>query len=104
MTTHDNGILDAILPDSPEELPAAFVAAFNSGAPERLDRLYEDAGVLVPRPGHPVTGEGKAAANQHLLSFGLPIEARLRHSYVAGDIALLVIDWSIMTSRGDRRL
>ena len=37
----------------------------------------------------------RVAANRHLLSFGLPIDATTRHIYVVDDIALLIVDWSI---------
>ncbi|MFF4615364.1 Cif family virulence factor [Nonomuraea jabiensis] len=52
-------------------------------------------------PGHPVAGPARLAANQHLQSFGLPIEARPRHAYVAGDIALLIVDWSMRGTATD---
>jgi ketosteroid isomerase-like protein len=95
MTTHDDGALGAILPEDATQLSAAFANAFNSGNAEHLDHLYGDLGVLVPAPGHPVTGKDRAAADRHLLGFGLPINAQLRHAYVADDIALLIVDWSI---------
>ncbi|MFI6511223.1 YybH family protein [Streptosporangium sp. NPDC050855] len=99
MTRHDD--TTAILPTDAELLPAAYVDAFNSGNAERLDGLYEDASVLVPSPGHPATGAERAAADRHLLGFGLPIDARLRHAYVAGDVALLVVDWSLRGTGAD---
>ncbi|GAA3693739.1 hypothetical protein GCM10022224_069010 [Nonomuraea antimicrobica] len=83
-----------ILTGDPDSAAALFVAAMNTGDPRALDHAYEDAAVLVPVPGHPVTGQARLAANRHLQSFGLPIEARPRHAYVAGDIALLIVDWS----------
>ncbi|MBG0828809.1 nuclear transport factor 2 family protein [Planomonospora sp. ID67723] len=95
MTNHDDSALSAILPDDAAQLPAAFVSAFNSGNAEQLDLLYDDPGVLVPRPGHPVTGEERAAADRYLLGLGLPMDARLRHAYTAGDTALLIVDWSV---------
>jgi len=79
----------------PERLPTAFVAAFNAADPRAIGQLYEDGAVLAPQPGRPVTGPGLLAAHEHLLRLGLPMEATLRHAYVAGDIALLVVDWSI---------
>lgn len=94
-TNHDSLRFGATPPDDPTQLPAAFVAAFNTGDSSRLEQIYGDLGVLVPRPGHPVTGRARAAANEHLLGLGVPIDARLRHVYVAGDIALLIVDWSI---------
>ncbi|GGK77754.1 hypothetical protein Ppa06_37450 [Planomonospora parontospora subsp. parontospora] len=101
MTTHDDGTSRAILPEDAAQLPAAFAEAFNSGDAEHLDRLYDDPGVLVPGPGHPVTGEARAAADRHLLGLGLPIDARLRHAYVAGDVALLIVDWSVQGTAGN---
>jgi hypothetical protein len=41
------------------------------------------------------------AANQHLLTLGLPIDARPRHVYVAENIALLIVDWSIQGTTPD---
>ncbi|MCF1592279.1 YybH family protein [Streptomyces muensis] len=74
---------------------AQWVDLFNKGEVSALDRLYEDVGVLVPVPGHPVVGPERSAVNARLLSFGVPLEARLRRCYTADDIALLVIDWSL---------
>ncbi|MEU4620264.1 DUF4440 domain-containing protein [Actinoplanes sp. NPDC023801] len=75
--------------------PAAFAEAFNSGDPAAVERMYEDAAILVPRPGAPVTGPDRAAANERFLALGLPITVRPRHVYTAGDIALLIVDWTI---------
>jgi ketosteroid isomerase-like protein len=87
--------------NEPAELAAAFVAAFNAGNSRAVEELYEDLAVLVPRPGHPVTGPQRLAANGHLLRLGLPIHARPRHVYAAGDTALLVVDWSIQGTAPD---
>ncbi|MFB9718494.1 YybH family protein [Planobispora longispora] len=72
-----------------------FASAFNSGDSEAVGQAYEDHGIVVPHPGHPMTGPGRTAAIEHLLGLGLPIEASTRHAYVTGDIALLIVDWSI---------
>ncbi|MEU4540256.1 hypothetical protein AB0G15_35995 [Streptosporangium sp. NPDC023825] len=40
-------------------------------------------------------GPGRIAATEHLLGLGLPIQARPRHAYVADDIALTIVDWTI---------
>lgn len=79
----------------PEQLLAAFLAAFNAGDSRAIKRIYEDGAVLALRPGQPVTGPGLLAAHEHLLRLGLPMSAELRHTYVAGDIALLIVDWRI---------
>ncbi|WP_020669521.1 YybH family protein [Amycolatopsis nigrescens] len=85
----------------PAEHVHAFVAAFNAADLTAIERGYEDGAVLVPSPGHPVTGQVRSAATQHLLGFGLPIDARLRHSYVVGDLALIIVDWSIKGTTAD---
>ncbi|MEU4832483.1 nuclear transport factor 2 family protein [Streptosporangium sp. NPDC023615] len=99
MTSHDENA--GILPVDAERLTAAYMDAFNSGDAERLDRLYEDTGVVVPSPGRPATGAERAAADRYLLGLGLPIDARLRHAYVSGDVALLVVDWSVHGTGAD---
>lgn len=83
------------LASRPEDQVAAYIAAFNTGLVEELDQVYEEDAVVVPRPGHPANGMDRRAVNQHLLSLGLPIEASTRHLYVVGEVALLVVDWSI---------
>lgn len=102
-TNHDksDGTSGAVPTEDPALHSAAFAAAFNSGDSAALDRSYEDLGVLVPRPGHPVTGAERSAANAYLLGLGLPIDARTRHTYIAGDIALLIVDWSIRGTAPD---
>jgi ketosteroid isomerase-like protein len=73
----------------------AFVSAFNRGDAAALDDIYGDRGVLVPAPGQPMTGDQRRAATAHLLGFGKPMRAEVRHLYEAGDIALVIVDWSI---------
>ncbi|MBD0674359.1 YybH family protein [Streptomyces sp. CBMA156] len=79
----------------PAQHPAAFAAAFNSGRPELLARVYEPGALFVPTPGSTATGPGLHRANAEFLALGLPITVRPRHTYVAGDIALLIVDWEI---------
>jgi ketosteroid isomerase-like protein len=81
--------------DDPASLVEMFLAAFNSGDSAALDNAYEPDSLLIPRPGLPVTGPGRAAANGYLLGLGLPMRAAIRHSYVVDDLALLIVDWSV---------
>jgi ketosteroid isomerase-like protein len=61
-----------------------------------VDRFYEPDAVLVPQPGTPLMGTAeRLAAYDHLLGFGVPMIAGTRHLYVAGDIALSIVDWSM---------
>lgn len=83
------------LADRPEEVPAVFAERFNSGDATALAQVYEDAAVLVPQPGTPVTGTDLHAANGRLQKLGVPVSVRPRHVYRNGDLALLIVDWVI---------
>src|SRR5690606_21118916 len=74
---------------------AVFAERFNSGDATALAQVYEDAAVLVPQPGTPVTGPGVQAANGRLQKLGFPISVRPRHVYRNGNLALLIVDWVI---------
>lgn len=89
------------LAEDPTEHVAAYIATFADGSGELLDRHYEPEAVLVPRPGNPMTNAAaRIAAHNHLLGFGLPMRAHTRRVYIADDLALLLVDWSITgTSR-----
>ncbi|WP_052406788.1 YybH family protein [Allokutzneria albata] len=76
-------------------LPEQFREAFNTGSSAAVEAVYEPDGVFVDGPGNPVTGPDRKRANEKMLALGEPIEVRPRHTYVAGDIALLIVDWSI---------
>jgi ketosteroid isomerase-like protein len=57
---------------------------------------YEPGAVFVARDGRAITDPTEIAAElQRDLSLGLPLEAKARHVFVAGDIAQIVVDWSI---------
>ena len=84
------------LPTEPEDMAAALRERFNSGKVGEMIPLYEPEAVLIKNDGRPVTGHAEIAADlESYLSFGLPLEASARHVFVAGDIAEIVLDWSI---------
>jgi uncharacterized protein (TIGR02246 family) len=91
------------LSDSAAQHPSAFARAFNSGDITAVEQVYEPGGLLVTVPGQPVTGAARIAANQRFLDLGAPIEVRPRHVYVADDIALLIVDWTIDGTSPDGR-
>jgi ketosteroid isomerase-like protein len=91
------------LTDDPGEHPRIFARAFNTGDATLVEQVYEPGGILVPAPGRPVTGPDRAAANRRFLALGLPIDVRPRQVYVAGDIALLLVDWTIDGEGADGR-
>ena len=58
--------------------------------------LYEPEAVLIADDGRTVTDRAQIAAElERDLSLGLPLQAKARHVFVAGDIAEIVLDWSI---------
>ncbi|MFI8456099.1 YybH family protein [Kitasatospora sp. NPDC085464] len=85
----------------PAQHPAVFAAAFNSGDPALLAQVYEPGAVFVPSPGSAVAGAELHRANAEFLALGLPITVRPRHTYVADDIALLIVDWEITGTAPD---
>jgi ketosteroid isomerase-like protein len=77
-------------------MAAALLERFSSGKVSEMMALYEPEAVLIRRDGRPVTGHtGIAAELERDLRLGLPLEVKSRHAFVAGDIAELVLDWSI---------
>jgi ketosteroid isomerase-like protein len=79
----------------PEQHPAVFAEAFNTGSADAVAQVYEPGAVFVPQPGSQVAGEALAKATADFLGLGLPINVLPRHTYVADDIALLIVDWVI---------
>lgn len=92
---------DFPLATSPEQQPHVFATAFNTGDPDAIERVYEPACIFVSSPGKPTTGAERRQANARMASLGLPIEVQPRHVYVAGDIALLIVDWTIAGTTPD---
>ena len=83
------------LPTEPEGIVASLLERFNSGKVSAMETLYEGA-VLIADDGRTVTDRAEIAAElERDLSLGLPLEAKARHVFVNGDIAQIVLDWSI---------
>ncbi|MBV2156492.1 DUF4440 domain-containing protein [Kitasatospora sp. SUK 42] len=89
------------LTSDPAQHPAVFAAAFNSGDPAALAQVYDPAALFVPSPGTTATGAQLHRANADFLALGLPITVHPRHTYVADDIALLIVDWTISGTAPD---
>jgi uncharacterized protein (TIGR02246 family) len=79
----------------PAKLPGVFADAFNTGDAAAVERLFEPDAVFVTVPGSLVSGEDRRRATGDFLSLGVPIAITLRHSYVCGDLALLIGDFVI---------
>jgi|SRR5215469_5478652 ketosteroid isomerase-like protein len=80
----------------PEGVAASLIERFNSGEISAMMGLYDPEAVLIADDGRTVTDRAEIAAEfERDLSLGLPLEAKARHVFVAGDIAEIVLDWSI---------
>ncbi|MFQ6850978.1 DUF4440 domain-containing protein [Streptomyces sp. 35M1] len=75
--------------------PYVLERAFNTVDAEVVDRLYEADALFVPRPGQPTTGPGRITAHRDFLALRVPIRVTPRHTYVSGDLALLIVDWVV---------
>ncbi|MFD5447011.1 YybH family protein [Streptomyces sp. NPDC003470] len=80
---------------SAAELPHVFARAFNTFDPQVLDQVYEPGAGFVPEPGRLVTGPGRIRANDEFLRLRVPIRVAPRHTYVVGDLVLLIVDFVI---------
>ncbi len=84
------------LPTKPEGMVATLVERFNSGEVSAMMGMYAPEAIFVANDGRTITGHVEiAAALEHDLKLGLPLEAKARHVFVADDIAEIVLDWSI---------
>src|SRR5215467_1475377 len=80
----------------PEGVVPSLIERFNSGKISAMMGLYDSEAVLIADDGRAVTDRAEIAATlERDLKLGLPLEANARHVFVAGDIAEIVVDWSI---------
>jgi ketosteroid isomerase-like protein len=84
------------LATEPEGVVPSLIERFNSGKISAMMGLYDSEAVLIADDGRTVTDRAEIAAQlERDLKLGLPLEANARHVFVAGDIAEIVVDWSI---------
>jgi ketosteroid isomerase-like protein len=84
------------LPTEPEGIVATLLERFNSGKVSAMMGLYAPEAVFIAKDGRTITDHTEIAAElERDLKLGLPLEAKARHVFVAGDIAQIVLDWSI---------
>ena len=58
--------------------------------------LYAPEAVFIAKDGRTITDRTEIAAQfQRDMSLGLPLKANVRHVFVGGDTAQIVLDWSI---------
>ena len=84
------------LPTEPEGVIPSLVERFNSGKVSAMMALHAPESVFIANDGRTITDHTEIAAElERDLSLGLPLQAKARHVFVAGDIAEVVLDWSI---------
>jgi uncharacterized protein (TIGR02246 family) len=80
----------------PEDMPAAFEKAFNTGDISQILELYESDAVLVPEPGKVVHGTSAIReALSGFLALKLPIHLERKRVLVMGDVALVSSSWKM---------
>src|SRR5437763_3213050 len=80
----------------PEDMPATFETAFNTGNIEQVLALYEADAVIVPQPGQMVRGAD--AIREVLFGFlglKLPIHIERKRVLVNGEVALVSSTWKL---------
>lgn len=86
----------------PEQMNAAFAAAYNLGDVESLMALYEPNAVLAPQPGQRAIG--LSAIREALLGF-LSLNGQMQSENLycirTGDIALLQASWKLSAIGAD---
>mgnify|MGYP001386714681 CR=1 FL=1 len=84
------------LPTEPEGMVATLVERFNSGKVSAMMGIYAPEAVFIAKDGRTITDHAEIAAElERDLKLGLPLEAKARHVFRNGDIAQIVVDWSI---------
>jgi ketosteroid isomerase-like protein len=84
------------LPAKPEDIIPSLVKRFNSGDVSNQMALYAPEAVFVANDGRTITGHAEIAAIiGRDIKLGLPLVTNVRHVFVAGDTAQIVVDWSI---------
>lgn len=91
---------------TPEEKPVRFARAMNAGDLEGMLSHYEEDATFVPPGGLPAHGRTAVrAAMTRFLAAGPAMEISVRSVTRAGDVALVVGDWTMtMTTPDNRRV
>ena len=84
------------LPTEPEDVIPSLVERFNSGKVSAMMALHAPESVFIANDGQAITDHAEIAARlERDLRLGVPLVAKVRHVFVADDIAQIVLDWSI---------
>jgi ketosteroid isomerase-like protein len=84
------------LPTEPEGVIPSLIERFNSGMVGAMMALHAPESVFIENDGRTITDHAEIAARlERDLRLGLPLAAKVRHVFVADDVAQIVVDWSI---------
>lgn len=84
------------LPTKPEDIIPSLVKRFNSGDVSNQMALYAPDAVFIANDGRIISDHTEIAAIiERDIKLGLPLVTNVRHVFVAGDTAQIVVDWSI---------
>lgn len=87
----------------PDDLQAAFAAAFQAGDVTTLVDLYEDSAIQIQQNGATVTGhDALAGVFTRLLASGLTMQGDPQKAIVAGDLALTSTHYTFGADGPDR--
>ncbi|WP_423394369.1 alpha/beta fold hydrolase [Burkholderia sp. LMG 21824] len=88
---------------TPEQVPAAFDTAFNAGDADAVVTLFSDDATMRMTNGEIVAGDRVALRSQFaaLLAMRPRIVNRVRRTLVSGDVALVLLDWTLTIARPD---
>jgi ketosteroid isomerase-like protein len=84
------------LPTKAEDVIPSLVKRFNSGDVSNQMALYAPEAVFVTNDGRVVTDHAEIAAIiGRDINLGLKLATNVRHVFVGGDTAQIILDWSI---------
>jgi ketosteroid isomerase-like protein len=84
------------LPTKPEDVIPSLVERFNARNLDAMMELYSPEAVFVANDGRVITDRSEfAALFQRDMNLGAPLKAHVRHIFVGGDTAQIVLDWAI---------
>ncbi len=84
------------LPTTPEDIIPSLVKRFNSGDVRNQMAMYEPDAVYVAPDGRVVSDHEEISAMiARDMTLGVPLVTNVRHIFVGGDTAQIVVDWSI---------
>lgn len=84
------------LPMKPEDVIPSLVERFNARNLDAMMELYSPEAVFVANDGRTITDRSEfAALFQRDMNLGVPLKANVRHVFVGGDTAQIILDWAI---------